>query len=525
MMHFPVSTLTTSPRRTPGSLRPQAQARLSYKTVASRRLRYFAAVALGWVVCSSVHAVPQTIEPGTRKDLSAADLERVNAIVAATTDFSKAEPFEAMQAGAGTHQKDINADAFSHPLANLDFNGRQRFLVGNGLFRKDWVSAPSSTVASDGLGPVFNARSCQACHVKDGRGSVPGFEPLGQASAMALLIRFAQPHPAYGQQFQPFSVTGVPSEGALAITYTDIPVSLNGGETVILKKPAYALTHLNYGPIAADTVLSPRLAPPVIGLGLLEAIHPADILANAQRAKPDGITGRPNRWVDPVTGKTTLGRFNWKSAEPTVLQQSAKAFSGDMGLSTSHFPNPYGDCTSTQSACLEKPTGVQASQGAHEVPDHLMEFVSFYTSNLAVPKRRQVNDPGVLNGKRLFYQANCVACHVPKYVTRRDAPQAEHRFQLIWPYTDLLVHDMGEGLADGMREGQAGERDWRTPPLWGIGLTQTVNPDATWLHDGRARTLLEAILWHAGEAQAARDRVVDMTPDERADLLKFLGSL
>lgn len=480
---------------------------------------------LATVLLAMAGTVPAGAAPLSRTDLSGQDQDRVQTIVAPTTDFTQAEPYEAMQAGAGTHQKHVSPDAFSQPLANLNFDDKQRFLVGNGIFRKDWVSSPSSTLASDGLGPLFNARSCQACHVKDGRGSVPGFEPLDRANAMALLVRFAQPHPVYGGQLQPFAVAGVPSEGALDITYQDIPVRLNGNETVVLKKPDYRIVQARYGDIDPATILSARLAPPVIGLGLLEAIHPADILANAARPQPDGISGRPNWFIDPDTGERILGRFNWKAAEPSVLRQSAKAFSGDMGLSTSLFPSPHGDCTAGQPTCLNSPHGEQATQGEHEVPDPLMDFVHFYTANLAVPKRRQVDDPRVLNGKKLFYQSNCIACHVPKYVTRRDAPQPEHRFQLIWPYTDLLLHDMGDGLADGMQEGQATGREWRTPPLWGIGLTKTVNPNATWLHDGRARTLLEAILWHGGEAGAARDRVIAMTPGERADLLRFLESL
>jgi len=194
-------------------------------------------------------------------------------------------------------------------------------------------------------------------------------------------------------------------------------------------------------------------------------------------------------------------------------------------LSTPLAPNHYGDCTDRQPQCLAMPHGAQPALGEHEVPGDLLEFVKIYSQNLALPLRRDVGDARVLAGKKLFYESNCIACHVPKYVTRRDAPRAEHRFQLIWPYTDLLLHDMGEGLADGQPDGEANGREWRTPPLWGIGLTRTVNPNATWLHDGRARTLLEAVLWHGGEAQAARDRVVAMTRQERADLIRFLESL
>ncbi len=478
-----------------------------------------------------------------RNDLTPHDRTRVASITRPAADFTTAEPFEVMQGGAGTVDKLINADIYSHPAANLTFEGRQEFLVGNGLFRKDWVSSPSSTLASDGLGPLFNARSCQACHVKDGRGTVPGFEALGQRDAVALLARLSRPanvakaqesikngggqwlpDPVYGNQLQPFAVAGIPAEGQLKIEYREIPVKLNGGETAMLMQPIDRVDNLGYGPLHADTTVSPRLAPPMLGLGLLEAIHEHDILANAQHDHPDGITGKPN-WVRDTAGNRVLGRFNWKASQPDVHHQSATAFSNDMGLSTPLRPSHHGDCTDAQEACLDLPHGAQAHLGEHEVPARLADFVTFYSENLALPQRRDVDDQRVLAGKKLFYESQCVACHVPKYVTRRDAARPEHRFQLIWPYSDLLLHDMGPGLADGQPEGEASGSEWRTPPLWGIGLTKTVNPEATWLHDGRARTLLEAILWHGGEAQAARDRVVAMTPAQREDLLRFLGSL
>ncbi|MVW71572.1 di-heme oxidoredictase family protein [Bordetella sp. 15P40C-2] len=479
-----------------------------------------------------------------RDDLSDEDRARVAKVTAPTSDFSKSEPFESLQAGAGTTRKLVNADIFSQPSANLTFEGRQQFLVGNGLFRKDWVSAPSSTQASDGLGPLFNARSCQGCHTKDGRGSVPGFDPMERSDTVALLLRLSVPpstdlereklasghwpfvpEPVYGVQLQNFSVAGLPAEGRLEIDYEPITVALNGGETATLMKPTYRIENLGYGPMREDVQISPRLAQPMIGLGLLEAIHPDDILANAAKDHGDGIRGRPNWTRDARTGERVLGRFNWKASQPSVEQQSAAAFSNDMGLSTPLFPSHYGDCTKAQDECLKMPHGAQPHLGEHEVPGELLDFVTTYALNLAVPQRRDVDDARVLAGKKLFYEANCVACHVPKYVTRRDAARPEHRFQLIWPYTDMLLHDMGEGLADKVSEDGASGSEWRTPPLWGIGLTRTVNPHATWLHDGRARTLLEAILWHGGQAQAARDRVVAMTPEQRADLIRFLESL
>lgn len=483
-------------------------------------------------------------QPGSREDLSQADLARVRSVTAPTTDFTRAEPFEAMPGGAATTRQMVNSDIFSQPSANLSFEGRQRFQVGNGLFRKDWVTAPSSTQASDGLGPLFNARSCQGCHVKDGRGTAPGIDAPERGDAVALLLRLSMPprneedrrklesgelallpEPVYGTQLQNFAAPGLPAEGRLAVDHAPMTVALAGGESVTLMRPSYRVENPGYGPLHPDVRMSPRLAPPMIGLGLLEAVHEADILAHAAAGKPDGVRGKPN-WVrDPVTGKTVLGRFNWKASQPTVLAQSAGAFSNDMGLSTPLHPSHYGECTAAQAECFKLPHGAQPALGEHEVPGPMLDFVIDYSTNLAVPQRRDIDDARVLAGKKLFYEAQCVACHVPKYVTRRDAPRPEHRFQLIWPYTDLLLHDMGEGLADGVTEGQATGREWRTAPLWGIGLTKIVNPDATWLHDGRARTLLEAILWHGGEAQAARDRVVGMSPQERADLIRFLESL
>lgn len=478
-----------------------------------------------------------------RNDLSDADRARVENVTRPTTDFSAAERFERMSAGATTSRARVNRNAFSDPLANLSFQGEQDFKLGNGLFKKVWVSSPSSTQASDGLGPLFNARSCQRCHLKDGRGHPPegpddlatsmflrlSVPPRTQAEhdALAAKTLLRIPEPTYGGQLQDFAVPGLPGEGRMRIAYEEIEVELNGGETVSLRKPTYSVDRLGYGPLDPDTMLSPRVAPPMIGLGLLEAIHRADIeaLADPDDADGDGISGKPSIVRDPVTEALTLGRFGWKASNPTVHAQSAGAFAGDIGISNPHAPEPWGDCTQNQTACITAPHGVQERLGATEAPDPILDLVVFYSRNLAVPARRDVDAPEVLRGKRVFYETGCVACHVPKFVTSRDAPQKEHRFQLIWPYTDMLLHDMGPGLADGRPVGDASGQEWRTAPLWGIGLTETVNGHTYFLHDGRARSLLEAILWHGGEAQAARDRVVDMTPAERADLIRFLESL
>lgn len=220
-----------------------------------------------------------------------------------------------------------------------------------------------------------------------------------------------------------------------------------------------------------------------------------------------------------------LGRFGWKASAPGIRLQSASAFAGDIGISTPDVPLHAGDCTSNQQVCLDAPTGVNPGLGDTEAPDPIMELVTFYSQNLAVPARRDVDDPQVLKGKQVFYETGCVACHTPKFVTRRDAELKTHAFQLIWPYSDFLLHDMGEGLADHRAVGDANGYEWRTAPLWGIGLTETVSGYQQYLHDGRARTLLEAILWHGGEAQAARDAVVEMQTEDREALIRFLESL
>ncbi|SDB32110.1 di-heme oxidoreductase family protein [Bauldia litoralis] len=478
-----------------------------------------------------------------RDDLDDKDRARVATIVAPATSFGAAEPFERMSAGAATANARPNNNAFSFPLGNLSFGGETDFKLGNGLFKKVWVSSPSSTQASDGLGPLFNARACQRCHLKDGRGRPPldtneaavsmflrlSVPPRTDAEREALASKATLriPEPTYGGQLQNFAVQGIPAEGTMTIDYEDVPVTLNGGETVVLRKPTYDIADLGYGPIDPDVMLSPRVASPMIGVGLLEAIHPGDILARADPddVDGDGISGKASMVRDPETGELTLGRFGWKASTPTIKAQTADAFSGDIGISTPLVTPAFGECTTAQAICRDAPSGVQDRLGPVEAPDPILDLVTFYSRNVGVPPRRDIDDPQVLEGKALFYDFGCASCHAPKYVTSRDAPQPEHRFHLIWPYTDLLLHDMGEGLADGRPVGDASGSEWRTAPLWGIGLTETVSGHTFLLHDGRARNLLEAVLWHGGEAQAARDAVVAATPDERAALIRFLESL
>ena len=477
-----------------------------------------------------------------RDDLSEKDRSRVQAVTAPTTDFTRPEPFEAMSGGATTSTNKADSGAFSHPSATMPFERKQDFKLGNALFQKLWVSSPSSTQASDGLGPLYNARSCQTCHVKDGRGR----PPLAGEDAVSLFLRLARParneaeraaiaqhevlnfpDETYGRQLQTLAIPGLAAEGKPVITYAEKPVRLADGEVVMLRKPDYAVSGLHYGPLGVDTTLSARIAMPTLGLGLIEAIAETDILAGADPddKNADGISGRPSFVRDHRTGEVKLGRFGWKAQNASVRDQSASAFSHDIGISTPDAQNAYGDCTDPQKDCLAKPTGVQPRLGPVEAPDPILDLVTFYTENLAVPQRRNVGDAAVLQGKQLFYASGCASCHRPKFVTRRDAADPMQSFQLIWPYSDFLLHDMGEELADGQQVGEASGQEWRTQPLWGIGLTQSVNGNGFYLHDGRARSLTEAILWHGGEAQQARDAFAALQKSDRQALLAFLESL
>ena len=491
---------------------------------------------LSWLAAIAVWAAPALA-------LAAMSAEERAAILAPTTDFSKAEKWESLPGGSATNRKRFGRDAFSQPSANLTFEERADFFVGNGLFRRVWVTAPASTQSADGLGPLYNARGCQRCHLKDGRGHPPAgpddsavsmflrlsIPPQTQAEKDDLAAQRVSviPEPTYGGQLQDLAIPGHTPEGRMVIDYEEVPVTLAGGEVVHLRKPTYSVAELGYGPLHPEAMLSPRLAPPMIGLGLLEAVAADDILAGAdpEDADGDGISGRPNRVWSAERGEVMLGRFGWKAGQPSLALQSAGAFGGDVGISNPLAPAAWGDCTAAQEVCRAGPHGESAHQDGLEASAEVMDLIVFYSRHLALPVRRKPNDPEVLRGKELFYAAGCTGCHRPKFATRRDHEVSALAGQLIWPYSDLLLHDMGEGLADNRPEGVANGREWRTQPLWGIGYTEAVNGHTFFLHDGRARNLTEAILWHGGEAEAAREAFAAMPKEDRAALLAFLNDL
>ena len=449
------------------------------------------------------------------------------AVLAACADPELApEPGEEL-AGGGTTVFESGARAFTLAARNLDDAHETDFYVGNSFFNKNWVIAPSSTTARDGLGPTYNATSCSGCHLHDGRGRPPldGDEPM-----LSMLIRLSIPgvdehggplaEPSYGGQLQPAAIPGVTPEGRPVVTWEERPGAYDDGEAYSLRVPSYAIEDLGFGPMDPAVLLSPRVAPQMIGLGLLEALDEDEIIARADPddADGDGISGRANFPWDPIAGEHALGRFGWKANQVGLPQQDSGAFLGDIGITSSVHQGD--DCPPPQVECAAAPGG-----GSPEISDELLEAVVVYSRLLAVPARRDVDDPEVLAGRERFYDFGCADCHVPRHVTGEVPDYPELSQQTIWPYTDLLLHDMGPELADGRPDYDADGQEWRTPPLWGIGLFDVVNDHALYLHDGRARGLAEAILWHGGEGKAARDGFASASAADRAALLRFLESM
>ena len=421
----------------------------------------------------------------------------------------------------------FGSNAFLPSADNISFENQRLFATGNAFFNQAWTVAPASTTARDGLGPLFNARSCSTCHFKDGRGrpplddetelgsmllriGVPGAEP-GQAPL---------PDPTYGDQLQPYGIEGVPGEGAPRLTYATLEGQYADGESYELLAPTYAIEAPSHGPMATDLLISPRVAPAMIGLGLLEAIPDARLeeLSDPADADGDGISGRTNRVWNVSTGDYAIGRFGWKAEQPSVRQQAAGAFVGDMGITSPLFPAE--DCTPLEVECQVAERG-----GSPEIDEDLLERVTRYSELLAVPARLAHEEPAVLRGKARFQELGCQSCHTPSHQTRPDAELAEVSDQRIWPYTDLLLHDMGEGLSDARSSFDADGPEWRTPPLWGIGHYDDVNGHERLLHDGRARGVAEAILWHGGEASPAQRAFVALPAADRLDLIAFVESL
>lgn len=435
---------------------------------------------------------------------------------------------EEQYAGGATTVFDVSQNAFGHNAPNLEGNGPDRFQIGNSFFRNIWVIAPSSTTARDGIGPFFNAFSCSGCHSNDGRGEPPSVSGEGLSSMLVRLsIPGTDPHggplgdPEYGGQLSNKGIPGVAPEGDVKITYLEIAGFYDDGSSYTIRKPSYEFTNLGYGPMEAGIMFSPRVAPQMPGLGLLEAVDEATILsfADPDDNDKDGVSGRPNYVWDYEKKAVSLGRFGWKANQPGMKQQTAAAFLGDMGITSAFFPdeNLTGSQTGKYSSL---PNG-----GSPEISDEILDDVAYYSSTLAVPARRNWKDPQVTKGKELFTSLGCARCHIPSMTTGTHPSIPELSDQKIFPYTDMLLHDMGPGLADGRPDYLATGQEWRTPPLWGTGLIRTVNGHTFLLHDGRARNFEEAILWHGGEAEKSNNNFKKLSKADRDALIAFLESL
>jgi CxxC motif-containing protein (DUF1111 family) len=426
----------------------------------------------------------------------------------------------AQSGGEGTVD-DTTGVAFALALKTLPAKDRRAFAVGNSFFNRNWVRAPASTTGRDGLGPTFNAQSCSSCHLHDGRGRPPADARDPERGLLLRLSVGDPPRPVrfYGSQLQDRAIAGVPAEGRVRITTTPRPGRYGDGTPFELRAPRDAVADGAFGPLPKDVQISPRVAPGVFGVGLLEAVPEKTIVEHADPADEDGdgISGRANRVADARTRTTALGRFGWKANVPTVEQQNAGAFNGDIGITSPIFSDQ--NCEPGARACARAKSG-----GRPEIDQAKLDRVTFYTRTLAVPARRDVGAEATDAGERVFARLGCDSCHLPELRTG-DSDIPANRHQLIRPYTDLLVHDMGPGLADGRPDGLASGTEWRTAPLWGIGLVSVVNRHTRFLHDGRARNLAEAILWHGGEAHPARERFRTLPARERRELLAFLESL
>ena len=431
---------------------------------------------------------------------------------------------------------------YMQPMRDLTPEQLAVFKDGEKAFMTSWVVFPQLNIPNWdymrplpmfewGLGPTFLANSCAACHVQAGRGRTTEARntPLVQQ-----LLRISipgetahgdpKPHPNYGNQLQLFDVITTDKnhirqgEADLFVDWLPHSVKLPDGTEVELRKPHIRVENLNFGELGDEVMTSLRNSRVIFGLGYLEAVSETDILAMVKLQKSKKLNGRVNYVRDDINDKMAIGRLGWKANQPGVRQQIAAAFHGDMGVTSWIYPKQ--NCPPVQQGCQAMLPGDKI-----ELREQMLDDLTFWVMALDAPAPRDQDKAEVRRGERLFIKAQCAECHVPELRTGAfpALPQLSHR--RFRAYTDMLIHDMGDGLADGRPDFKAGPRDWRTPPLWGLGLSKQVNGSTNLLHDGRARNVLEAILWHGGEAMASRDKFVKLKPQEREDLIAFVNSL
>ena len=412
------------------------------------------------------------------------------------------------------------SQAFGMPAPNLSTKNFEKHLEGDRAFEAIFVSSPSPI--NGGLGPIFNNNSCIACHPADGRAAIP--DNINAMSGFFLRISMPgtgdhgapNPVPGFGTQLQHQAIYGYTPEAKLERYYEDKTMKLADGTVVTMRKPVYSIIQ-PYINLPANILISPRIGMPVFGLGLLEAIPENAILARTDPydANNDGISGKANYVWDPVSQSTKMGRFGWKAGTANILAQVAGAYSEDMGLTNYLHPTPSSFGQSNGESNID----------SLEVSREDLEFVTFYCMTLGVPAGRNFDDPQVIRGRQVFENINCTSCHSPSFTTGMISDIPEISNQIIYPYTDMLLHDMGDALADNRNEFLANGKEWKTRPLWGIGLTAITSGHTGFLHDGRARNLTEAILWHGGEAERSKNSFIALSTEDREALIQFLKSL
>lgn len=427
-------------------------------------------------------------------------------------DADSAASGPAPLAGGDTTVVDRTSNAFSFPATNLTAELLAMHLEGDVEFEASFVSPPA--VINPGLGPLFNNNACAKCHLRDGRGlAVAGPGPVGSPLLVRVSVLEGEPSvthgvvpvPGLGTQLQDHAIYGVEPEVSVSVGWVERAGEYGDGAPFSLVSPSLAITLANGEPLRGDVMTSPRIPPPVFGLGLIEAVPEDEILARADPddVDGDGISGRPNRVWDVRAATTVLGRLGWKANVPNLTQQAAAAYANDLGVSSPLFPE---------------------ADGTAEIDEVTMKRAALYTQTLAVPRRDRWDEPEVRQGEALFVSTGCAACHVEELHTGAHDIAALVD-QTIHPYTDLLLHNMGFDLADGRPDFLASGTEWRTAPLWGLGVAQTVLPYSGFLHDGRARSIEEAILWHGGEAEHAKETFRTLPASDREDMLAFLRSL
>ncbi|MBV2122886.1 MAG: hypothetical protein KUF74_15695 [Candidatus Thiodiazotropha sp. (ex Ctena orbiculata)] len=440
--------------------------------------------------------------------------------------------------------------SFQLPVANLPREKHPDFHAGKALAHQPWVRAPTITTARDGLGPIYNARTCLFCHINGGRTRMPENpqqELIGPFIRLSIpgkdKVHGVVPEPVYGDQFQTQSVAlshqlrqvsqvrkaslnveEVKPEAYIYIDWQESSYTYPDQTEVSLRTPKPRITGLGYGDLHPDTLFSLRNSPAIIGTGLLELIPQSEIdaLTDPEDRDGNGISGRLNQVWDFELEKTVPGRFGLKANRANNLRiVTAAAFTGDVGITNPLFADE--PCTDAQKKCQQTISGNGGEQV--ELPAHLLDMVTDFLRNIGVPKRRNVNDEAVLAGRELFYETGCQQCHHPDFTTGDSTTLPHLAGQRIWPYTDLLLHDMGPELADGRPDYEANGSEWRTAPLWGVGLREAVNGSNNLLHDGRARSVEEAIIWHGGEAERVKQQFVNLDARHRQQLIKFVESL